>query len=326
MKVKRIICLLIGFLLLFSSFANASDKTEGIRFILSDSKEGISIDLPLIPGYSCTVGSLKSITLQEIISLLKPDTFAKLTDSYKNTVNDMYMEKNGANQKGIYAGDLFDNAAEEQITEAEGKDAGRILNDFIGQYILHVKEVLTDDRDFGNFESFLSQIEGQAFGEETVIQIKTYNRGSYQTINILDHNQCVLTISSDLTEKDGCRFVAGHGAGDADYYEEFIYRQNGNDAEYEISLFRTSSPAFSMVEKRECVLSARLLCQNIHDGQIKFDGEASTVLIPSRLRIQGYGSIDDEGQASVSGNLFFDEQAEGSADLFLTILNTLFQQ
>ena len=327
MKNKRLICFLISFVLLLLSYAHASDKTEDIRIILSDSEEGISISMPLFSGQSYTMPGLNGVSLRDIILLLRPDTFYELTDCYRNALTDMYREKAGVIHKGIYAGDLFENASEEQIVEADGKDAGHLLTELLFRIISYAEKALPDDMDNGHLESLLSRIEGQEFGEETKVSIRAYDNAAYQTINIFYHNQCVLTISSDLTEKDECRFVIGRGAGAADYYEEISCRRNDDDAaEYEIGLYRTSAPAFRMAGKQECVLTVKLQCQNTDDNRIEFNGEARSVLLPYSARIQGYGSFHDEGQQSISADLIFDEQAENTAEFLLTVFNTLLQQ
>ena len=317
MKTHKVLYILIAFVLLFVTFADAETENNRINFTVSVENGEIRLIAPTVPEQSIAIELPEGIESRDLFVILRPDIIQILTDCFAETVTSR-SEETAKVIKGFFSGDLFEKATEKQVIDINKEDIQLILSDLISQ--IQKKEIKSDEKE--SFERILRWIITQIYGNNTITHISIFDHGRYLTVNVCENQQTKLIISADLTEKDAYRIVIGRGAENAVYYDEIISKKNNMETDYVFSLFTTTAPAFRMVSEQDCVHFTEIKITDQGNGAFEFEGEIQSVLLPGTARISGKNPV---GEKKIHIEISLGDQAANISEILLPILFKLLE-
>ena len=324
---KRIICLLISFSLLLVTFTGAISEEVKINFTFQDDGTDIRFLTSLLPEHKLPViPPPEGMESKDVFALLQPDLLPALIRGFGETITEWNKEK-ASTEKGFFVGDLFEHAGEKEVIDINANDTEILISRLAG----HLAETETGGQDEAaaakraeNISSALKFLEKQIAGEETTARISTFDKNRYFTIDIQNHQETVLSLSADLSQKDTVCLLICRGAGDAVYYEEINCVSHEAETDYTISLYRTEAPSFRIIKEQECMQFSEIRFNKKSEDTFDFEGEIQSVLLPSAAKINGGKSIDEDGKGTISVDMAYDEQNQGIPGMMIKILDSIF--
>ena len=321
--MRKIICFFVVIILLIQSSAISEDAAS-FSFTLMDNGDDICFETSLIPDTKTVIPLPDGIDADCLFNLIKPDTLPGMVRVFRETAADWSKEK-AKSQTGTYSGDLFESASERTEIILEPEDTKLFFEDLIRHIPAADKPAdveVPDENTVKSAESISRFIADYISESGTSILISTYDT-CYITIEMINQQETIMTISTDLSENNAFRAVIAKGSGNAAYYEEITCQESDAETETAFSLFRTKASSFRMVNEQDCLQYAEIRFKDREESSCYFEGEIHSVLLPSPARITGTRSHDETGQDKVHAELSIDGQEQGLTEILTTVLNSL---
>lgn len=285
--MKRIICLFAALALLCVSCASAESAASvapAPTVTLDVQRDGTSLVFtsPDFPGLAITLSEndAEAVPLP-ILSLLlsfTPDRPAELVRRFFAALDAWAgMQADTAEESGVYAGDAFLKARTKKSFEVSAEE----LRSF--------EAMINPDDPFFRQLSALPAAEGQSLAGAV------YDNGKYYSADLMNGEDCVMTVSADLTDPDDIYLVCGLASGGAYYYNEFRAVRDGSGTAYFVRLYRGEEAFFSPEEQ--------VLCQSLEavfteEGEKQeFAGTVDSLLLDTAVRFEG--TVADVAKVSV---------------------------
>ena len=320
MSIKRVICLLTAFSLIacFLTVSSAAAESSTVAFSLRDDGEEIFLETTLLPEGRITVTHPEGTESGALFALIGPEALPEILEGFRGAVTALNGEK-AEIRKGLYAGDLFDQATEQALLTLSAEEAVQLA----GKTAERMREAGSAAAD--GAEALLKAFVKQVFDNETKACISTYDTDRYITIEIERGGEILMTLSADLWDRDALNTAICRGAGGAAYYETIRCNRNEAGIEYLFDLYRTTAPSLRMVRADECVQSGSLRISSLSGGDYDFEGELQTALLPSAAGIRGSRRSGADGKGRIDAEMAFEGETDSLTYSLLTILYSLAQ-
>ena len=317
MIFRRFFCLLISSLLVFASFSYAEENEKQVEFEVVDNGKEISLKTSLLPGRDITLWHPEGNDTQMIFSYLtQPGFFADCLNSLKRAIIDRNKTE-GSVLYGYYTGDLFEEAFKKEELILSSDELKLLLADISKYY--EYGETETTGIAAGLFSRLISRVTE----EDTVFSISTYNEDRFITIEVIQNDLDLMTLSLDYPDENTVGLLIGTGAGDAIYYEEVSCTKSDGKYNYSISLFRTEGESFRQVSEQDCLNFCELHTGDMNILSYDFDGEIQSVLMPAAAYVAGRRSISKDGNGKISVKISSDSEISDALNILRLLLTDL---
>lgn len=281
MKLTKMVSLLLcmTMLLTFSSFSAGEEKTEenDVRFDIYKADGGFMILSQIMPNVAVQVDSLLPMNPELTIPIIRT-----LGDSLYLWAKD----SGSVTEKGLFTGDAF-SCAKTRNSFTVTKETS---DSFLGLFSEHRTEL--------QYSELLSDLFSVAFENPDLwITGAVYNEGSFFSISIMNHQDCVQTFSADISQKDSVYLVIGQGNGSSSYFHEIFMDKKDRSTELEYYLFNGSKPVFR--------LQSLTMLQMLHISFVReeeywtFSGLLDSSIMMDTLSLSGF--IHEDNADPVGG-------------------------
>ncbi len=282
--MKKTVCILAALIVLFASCAQAESTGSGPLYTLEIMRDGTSLvfSSPGFPGLAVTLSESDAEAVPpfvtELLLSFSPDRPAELIRRFFTALDAWSgMHPENAEETGVYAGDAFLKAHTQKRFEASAEE----LRNFEAL-------VYPSDPFFRRLYEMPAD-EGQRFTGAV------YDDGKYYSVDLMRGEDCVLSVSADLSAPDEVYLVCSFTSGTACYYNEFSAVTDGSGTICSASLYRGQEPFFSPREQTLCQ-TLQAVFSRAGERQ-EFSGSFDSILLDKPVRVEG--AVTDCGKASV---------------------------
>ena len=324
MIIRRFFYVLLSVCFLFTATSQAENANTKISLTVMDDGDEIVLSTSLLPDNSITIIHPEGSDSKSVFSLFRPETLPEMLSCFKDVILDWNREKSII-LNGFYVGDLFDHASVKEYLEIGPEEMDRLCSDLAGYFQISGKSAAETDSKTNAISGIgyiLRSLIAQLFDQDTTACISTFDN-QYITIDINRLQETFITISADFSEKNTFSLLMGRRTGDAVYYEELICNRDDDKVDYVISLYRTEIPSFRIIVEQDCIQFAEIHCKNAGSDSFSFEGEIQSILLPSRVSINGKRMTGEENRGIICAEMEVQGQAQEINDTLLPILYSI---
>ena len=282
--MKKTVCVLAALIVLFASCAQAESAGSGPLYTLDIKRDGTSLVFsgPDFPGLAVTLSESDAEAVPpfvtELLLSFGPDRPAELIRRFFAALDAWTgMHPENAEETGVYAGDAFLKARTRKRFEASAEE------------LLNFEALVYPADPFFRRLYEMPAVEGER------LTGAVYEDGKYYSVDLMNGEDCVLSVSADLSAPDEVYLVCGFSSGTACYYIEFSAVTDGSGTISSASLYRGEEAFFSPRQQTLCQTLQAVFSQE--GEKQEFSGTFDSILLDAPVRFEG--TVTDCSRVSV---------------------------
>ncbi len=320
--MKKFICLIVAFMLsvacsyadqyLDASFSFSGLSENRIETIdLYEQGNTITAVSTLVPEYALiTDQSMRSsLTLFHSICSLNPGVISENVQKADKTIRNIIEQYLSDPVPGVYSGELFENAGSVRTVRLR-------LSDLL-TYIINTLD--STNEPFiaickAELSSLLRSLPHTDSGHEMIIDIKIYDDWQYMSALLYDHEQAIMTISSDLSTASAKRILICSNENGRYYFRDVLIKEDHETITLTASL-RSGNESTYQQKMSDNPLTAAILTVTNE----RFDLEISGNGLSEPIMATGKTAAQDNGEAQLTAKVFINNHDAQAIDICVNL-------
>lgn len=320
--MKKIICLIVAFMLpaVFASadlYLDASFSFNGLSdnrnetIDLYEQENTITAVSTLVPEYALTTDQSmhSSLTLFHSICSLNPGTILESVQKADTTIRNMIERYLSDPVPGVYSGELFENAGSVRTVRFQLSELLILISNTLDStdepFIVVCKAALS---------SLLRSLQQTDSGRELFIDIKIYDDWQYMSALLFDHEQAIMTISSDLSMASAKRFLICSSENGRNYFRDVLIKEDKETITLTASLRSGNESTYQQVITGN-PLAAAILTVNDECFDLEINGNG----LSEPVIATGKSAAQDNGEAQLTAKVFINNHDAQAMDVFVNL-------
>ena len=282
--MKKIICILAALTVLLVSCASAESTGTSVQVRLEILRDETTLvftspDFPVL-AVTLSENDAEAVPsgVQELLHSFRPDLPSRLIRSFFAAIDAWTgMQPENKEENSAFAGDAFLKAHIKKSFEVTAEN----MRNFEALVYLNEPLCLPLYEQDGN--------------EDLSLTGAVYDSGKYYDASLMNGEDCVMTISADLSDPEEIYLVCGFTSGQAFYYNEISAVRDGSQTTYDAHLYRGEESFFSPGEQTVCQTLWTAFSEK--GEKQEFSGTFDSILLDAPIRL--VGTIEDCEKASV---------------------------
>lgn len=287
--IKQLTCLFLSLTLLLvipgsSLGENNTRKVSILKLQLIRDAEGVAVFSSMLP---------KSVIRIGFEYPLDPDLPVRLIRLLCDGMLRWSRSHSMPEETGLFAGDAFDQAKTALVFRAASSEMDAFFDSLSSETA--TEAAATDLSPAQMLRRFLPD----AAGSGTSLNGFVYDDGKAFSLNVMHQEDCLMTLSADLSGADEILLVLGQGDGRSFFYHDLIIRGSSDDLDYDYSLHHSERPIFSE-DRLQTLVRLQLECTAKEDGW-NFQGFLNSTIFSVPVALSGKMRTIADGTAPAEG-------------------------